>query len=136
MKILPIAIVIPYRFSGEELQIWLQRRESADALNGLLEFPGGKIEASETPAQAAIREVHEESGVSLNSDQVNLFKIYTHKYPDKTVSIYAFIAKCDEETFPSSGWMRLGEDCSTVYSGKIPDANHQILHDILLNLKA
>ena len=33
-------------------------------------LPGGKIEANETPAQAAIRELHEEVGAVLEHDQL------------------------------------------------------------------
>lgn len=43
---------------------WLVARRPLDVhLGGLWEFPGGKCEAGESDAQAAIRELHEECGV-------------------------------------------------------------------------
>lgn len=43
---------------------WLvARRPRSVHLGGLWEFPGGKCHASETPAQAALRELLEECGV-------------------------------------------------------------------------
>lgn len=44
---------------------WLVAQRPARAhLGGLWEFPGGKLERGETPAAAALRELHEECGVS------------------------------------------------------------------------
>ncbi len=40
-------------------------------------LPGGKIEANETPAQAAIRELHEEVGAVLERDQLALLGEWT-----------------------------------------------------------
>ena len=45
---------------------WLvNRRLSGDALDGLWEFPGGKIHAGESPAAAATREAREEVGLDV-----------------------------------------------------------------------
>jgi mutator protein MutT len=41
------------------------QRPAGVALAGLWEFPGGKVEADETPAQAAVRECLEETGLAV-----------------------------------------------------------------------
>jgi mutator protein MutT len=60
-----IAIVIPFKFINQQFCVWMQTRESSDELNGLLEFPGGKVEENETVEEAAMREVMEEVGVQV-----------------------------------------------------------------------
>ena len=62
-----------------------RRRESAH-LGGMWEFPGGKIEPGETPAQAALRELWEECRVIAKVDQI--FPSCTFEYADRTVTIY------------------------------------------------
>lgn len=45
--------------------IFLIRRMRAMAFGGMWAFPGGSLEAGETPADAAVREIAEETGVTL-----------------------------------------------------------------------
>ncbi|MFC7242796.1 NUDIX domain-containing protein [Catellatospora aurea] len=45
--------------------IFLIRRMRAMAFGGMWAFPGGSLEAGETPADAAVREIEEETGVTL-----------------------------------------------------------------------
>lgn len=44
----------------------MQRRRLGAVHGGLWEFPGGKVEAGESPESAALRELEEELGVELD----------------------------------------------------------------------
>ncbi len=57
MKLVPVALALFYRkVSERKLEIWTQVREDDGIYHGLLEFPGGGIEANETPLAAVVRE--------------------------------------------------------------------------------
>lgn len=59
---------------------------------GLLwEFPGGKVEAGETPKEALQRECREELDVEVLPGR--LFICLTHDYPDLTVCLYLYEAE-------------------------------------------
>lgn len=54
-------------------RVLLARRPEGKPLAGLWEFPGGKVEAQESPEQALIREFREELGVDLAANCVAPF---------------------------------------------------------------
>lgn len=50
---------------------WLMHRRPANKQHGgLWEFPGGKVEAGESPRAALIREIEEEAGIRLDPDEL------------------------------------------------------------------
>lgn len=58
-----VAVAVIEREDG---RLFVQRRPPSGLLGGLWEFPGGKIEAGETPDEACAREVREELGVEVH----------------------------------------------------------------------
>lgn len=48
--------------------VLLQRRPEGKPMAGLWEFPGGKVEAGETPQAALARELREELGIGVRED--------------------------------------------------------------------
>lgn len=57
----------------------ITQRHPDKKAGGLWEFVGGGVLAGETTAQAAVREVKEEIGVSLSTDELTLLYVYKQK---------------------------------------------------------
>jgi 8-oxo-dGTP diphosphatase len=69
--------------------VLVARRAEAQHLPGAWEFPGGKIETGEEPAQAALRELREETG--LTADSAEPLLVFVHDYPDRRLRFHAFV---------------------------------------------
>jgi mutator protein MutT len=77
----PIAIAV-VEHAGQYL---IGQRPAGVPLAGAWEFPGGKVKPGETPADAAVRECHEETG--LNVRVTRLLMQVTHQYEHGTLEI-------------------------------------------------
>lgn len=64
MKIVEVAAAVILRPDGSFL---LGRRPPGGFYAGYWEFPGGKVEANETPHDALLRELHEELGITVET---------------------------------------------------------------------
>ncbi|MEZ5175943.1 MAG: NUDIX hydrolase [Acidimicrobiia bacterium] len=73
-----IRVVVTDRSGGS---VVLQRRDGAgESVRGLLEIPGGRWRAGESPTETAIREVREETGLDLVSvDGVTVEELDAHR---------------------------------------------------------
>jgi len=70
-------------------RVLITERLGGGPFHGLWEFPGGKIDADETPLQALSRELVEELGVDVTA--CRSFMNLRHDYEDRIVTIEFFI---------------------------------------------
>jgi 8-oxo-dGTP diphosphatase len=130
MNLIKVSIVVPFKVEENQVYIWMQKRESSDELNGLLEFPGGKIEQDETPIDAAIREVREETGVELNISKLKLNRTFENALKNKTILLNIFTYESNNEF--TSDWYKV-EDMDS-YFNDIPPANKLFIKDVIKSI--
>lgn len=69
-------------------KILITERPEGTHLEGLWEFPGGKVEDGETIEECIIREIEEELGVEIRPG--TLLLTVNHEYESKIVELYVF----------------------------------------------
>ena len=79
MKIVLVSAVALIDADGRVL---LAQRPEGKSMAGLWEFPGGKVEAGETPEAALIRELKEELGINTWQSCLAPLTFASHAYPD------------------------------------------------------
>ena len=66
-------------------RVLMAKRPIGKAQAGMWEFPGGKIERGETPAEALARECREE--ILLEIENQSVLRSILHRYPEKTIRL-------------------------------------------------
>jgi 8-oxo-dGTP diphosphatase len=74
-------------------RVLLAKRPPGRALAGLWEFPGGKVEAGETPEEALIRELREELGIEVQAKCLAPFTFASHAYEDFHLLMPLFLCR-------------------------------------------
>lgn len=63
-------------------RVLLAQRPEGKSMAGLWEFPGGKVEAGESPEAALVRELHEELGIETWNSCLAPLTFASHAYDD------------------------------------------------------
>lgn len=111
---------------GEDGRILLSQRPLGKHQGGKWEFPGGKLEVSETPLQALGRELDEELGIQV-SHALPLIKV-RHVYPERAVlldvwEVTTFIGKPHGREGQPVAWFESDE----LQRLEFPAANYPII---------
>jgi 8-oxo-dGTP diphosphatase len=76
----PLRVAAVVLIREEDGAILLSTRPEGKSFAGCWEFPGGKIESTETPEEAAIRELQEELGIIIEAPQTWRTKVISDRY--------------------------------------------------------
>lgn len=127
MKQLQIAVGIIRNQQGE---IFITQRAADAHMANKWEFPGGKIEAGESPEQAVIRELQEETGIVVQS--ASLFETLEYQFPDRHISLWFYLV----EQWEGEPWGKEGQpgrwiSQSELIADEFPPANEPVILKLL-----
>lgn len=77
-----IVYVVAVALVDRDGRVLLAQRPEGKKMAGLWEFPGGKVEAGETPEAALVRELREELGIETAEGCLAPLTFVSHRYDD------------------------------------------------------
>jgi A/G-specific adenine glycosylase len=102
---------------------YIQRRPPEGLFAAMWEFPGGKVEEGESPAEAVVREIREELGVGCAV--VEKLTEFVHYYTRFEVTLHAFLCSPAEEPPRDDEHRWVGMDVIADYP--MPSANRKLV---------
>ncbi|MBW8640809.1 8-oxo-dGTP diphosphatase MutT [Hoeflea sp. WL0058] len=75
-----IVLVAACALVDQDRRVLIAQRPEGKSMAGLWEFPGGKVEAGETPEETVIRELEEELGVTTRAACLAPLTFASHAY--------------------------------------------------------
>src|SRR5215831_1945777 len=88
-------------------RVLLAQRPEGKPMAGLWEFPGGKVEAGETPEQTLIRELEEELGIVVKEACLAPLTFASHAYPEFHLLMPLFVCRRWDGTVTAREGQRL-----------------------------
>lgn len=79
-KAVPIVLVAAAALIDQDNRVLICKRPEGKSLAGLWEFPGGKVEAGESPEIALVRELREELSIKVCETCLSPFTFASHTY--------------------------------------------------------
>jgi len=88
-------------------RVLIAERPAGRSMAGLWEFPGGKVEAGETPEATLIRELKEELGIVVQEACLAPLTFASHAYPDIHLLMPLYVCRRWEGTVQAQEGQRL-----------------------------
>ena len=130
---IPVSLLVAFQINDHGVSVFMQKRAEKGQLNGLLEFPGGKVQANELPEAAAVREFSEE--VEEISGSCKRFKMYKYDYSDRSVCLFVHIMRVEDKEFCKGSWVSLPSNYNeSDWLDVVPAANLEIISDLTKEL--
>jgi 8-oxo-dGTP diphosphatase len=85
--------VVAAALTNQAGEILLQKRPEGRQMAGLWEFPGGKVEAGESPESALVRELNEELGIQVEPQ--NLIPLIFASEPLEGRNLLLLLYRCN-----------------------------------------
>ena len=92
-RVKPLVLVAAVALVRSDGRLLLAPRPKGKAMAGLWEFPGGKVEAGESPQGALVRELREELGVVVAEADMTAFSFASHAYENFHLLMPVFLVR-------------------------------------------
>jgi 8-oxo-dGTP diphosphatase len=102
-----VILVVACAFIDADGRVLLAQRPEGKPMAGLWEFPGGKVEAGETPEATLIRESEEELGIVVREACLAPLTFASHRYPDFHLLMPLYVCRRWEGTMTAKEGQRL-----------------------------
>lgn len=89
----PLLLVAACALVDADARVLIAQRPEGKQLAGLWEFPGGKVEAGETPEQTVVRELAEELGIETRTACLAPLAFASHGYEDFHLLMPLFVCR-------------------------------------------
>lgn len=89
----PLLLVSAVALIDPDNRVLIAQRPQGKLMAGLWEFPGGKVQAGETPEVALRRELEEELGIDVCETCLAPFSFASHQYEDFHLLMPLFICR-------------------------------------------
>ena len=128
MNPLPIRMVVAAALIDRDGRVLLAERPAGKHLAGTWEFPGGKVEAGETPEAALIRELHEELGIDTEASCLAPATFASHTYEDFHLVLMLYVCRKWRGTPHGHDGQRLRwERINDLFSIDMPPADRPLI---------
>ena len=87
----PTLFVVAVALVDDAGRVLVQQRPAGKQMAGLWEFPGGKVEAGETPEAALVRELSEELGIAVATEALHPLTFASEPLADRQLLLLLYL---------------------------------------------